>query len=150
MIGASAVVSNKQLLVFGGGATCFSMGTFWETGSFSVDLPDCIRANETTSNKITIQAAPVFMESSKVVAIGSKANNDATLQAEEQQPSIVPIPRVKVESSDEFEKVLKDGKPVVIEGLNLGECVKNWTPDHMVTAIGADKEVRNTDATFQQ
>lgn len=150
MIGAAATVNGQQqLMLFGGGATCFSMGTFWETGVFSVDYPHEIKENETKRTRHKTNCLPTFMESCKVIAMSSNTVNDAASQAQEQRPAIVPIPRIQTTSSAKFEQVLKDGRPVVIEGLNLGECTEKWTPNHMIDAVGADKEVRDTDTAIE-
>ncbi|KAF7546729.1 hypothetical protein G7Z17_g8218 [Cylindrodendrum hubeiense] len=51
------------------------------------------------------------------------------------------IPRVRLNSDSDFQEVLRNRKPVIIEGLNLGQCMENWTPEYMVQCLGEKKEV---------
>ena len=138
MIGASVVPTKNDLLVLGGGATCFSMGTFWETGLYSVKLPDYLTASESSAN---LDNFVTFLESHRVVGAPGDAKPQDGSKLHQNDVSTTTIPRVKATSSADFESHLKNGTPVIVEGLNLGGCVKKWTPEYMVDAVGADKEV---------
>lgn len=138
MIGASVVPRHKDLLILGGGATCFSMGTFWETGLYSIKLPEHLTASKDSAN---LDKAVTFLESHRVVGAPGDAKPYDSAQPQQDDVSITTIPRVKADSSADFENHLKNGKPVIVEGLNLGGCVEKWTPEYMVEAVGADKEV---------
>ena len=62
------------------------------------------------------------------------------------------IPRVRVISREQFDRILKAAKPAILEGLDFGPCVKDWTIDHLKQKIGADREVilKNPMFTFIQ
>lgn len=139
MVGASIVPREEDLLVLGGGATCFSMGTFWETGLYSVKLPEHLTVREGSAK---LDNSVTFLESHRVVgAPGDAKSQDGSQPHQKNDVPITTIPRVKADSSADFENHLKNGKPVIVEGLNLGGCVEKWSPEYMVDAVGADKEV---------
>lgn len=66
-----------------------------------------------------------------------KAQGDVVQTA----PPLVQVCRLKINSSDEFQTVLRAGSPAIIEGLNLGTCIKEWTPEGLKEKIGGDRKV---------
>jgi len=46
-----------------------------------------------------------------------------------------------LDSTDHFDKILADGKPVILEGLDLGPCLVKWDADYLVEKIGPSHEV---------
>ncbi|KAF4335043.1 leucine carboxyl methyltransferase 2 [Fusarium beomiforme] len=137
MIGSATVSSSSQLLVLGGGATCFSMGTFWDTGVYKIDLTDTI------SEMISIRPAnssPVslsYQDSPKL----THQITDIERHEPQAKASINSIARVKLQSKSDFEKLVQNRKPVIVEGLSLGDCINKWNPEYMVERVGAIKEV---------
>ncbi|KAK3905624.1 hypothetical protein C8A05DRAFT_12582 [Staphylotrichum tortipilum] len=138
-IGHSAVSTpDGNAVVVGGGATCFSMGTFWNKGVYSWRLPasgsDGAEVSQPTSqwaHEKTIDIIPV--QRSVPVAAKQQSTGGA--------PRITPIPRVKLETADDFASIVRKGQPVVLEGLDLGSCVSAWTPDYLVDKVGVDRKV---------
>ncbi|KAF4445976.1 leucine carboxyl methyltransferase 2 [Fusarium austroafricanum] len=137
MVGSAAVSSSSQLVILGGGATCFSMGTFWDTGTYTIDLTGVVQ--ETT---------PVWLTDNKAISISyqdsprlTHPTTDSELLGPELKSSVTSIAKVKLQSNSDFEKLVENRKPAVIEGLDLGGCVEKWNPDYMVEHVGATKEV---------
>lgn len=58
-----------------------------------------------------------------------------------QPAEIRPIPRVYVSSRESFEAIVRQGLPVVIEGLDIGACRSKWTMDYLAKQVG-DRKVR--------
>jgi tRNA wybutosine-synthesizing protein 4 len=138
MIGSSVLSSGRQFTVLGGGAVCFSMGSFWETRQWRFALPSGNDYQEPAPAHIWCK----FLESPKI--LGKSQDTDATPHSEEKGPTIVQIPTLKLTSNEQFRKLLQDGKPVVIKGLNIGVCLSNWTPEYMVEQVGREKQVSLT------
>ncbi|ODA82023.1 hypothetical protein RJ55_00528 [Drechmeria coniospora] len=141
MIGSSALPNGKNgLLVFGGGATCFSMGTFWETGVFSIALSN-LPWNDGKQSPLTVSldTAPRYVESRKVVGITNYADGEAKTTARKVVPE--KIPRVKLSQGMEFGEIIGCGKPVILEGLDLGHGGEGWTPELLVKCVGEQTEV---------
>ncbi|KAF9765970.1 tRNA methyltransferase ppm2 [Fusarium sp. DS 682] len=137
MIGSATVSSDSRLVVLGGGATCFSMGTFWDTGVYEIDLTDaisemtCIRPANGSPVPLSYQDSPKLTHQ--------------TIEIERHEPQfklcINSIERVKLQSNSDFAKLVQNRKPVIIEGLSLGGCVDKWNPEYMVERVGATKEI---------
>lgn len=45
------------------------------------------------------------------------------------------VPRVIVETADEFDRLMNKGRPFVIEGLDLGRCREEWTSSGLAKKI---------------
>lgn len=146
MIGSSAFLNGNGITVVGGGATCFSMGTYWETKTFQVSLPDKVlsvieRVDRTErSTEPTGPALCKYLESPRILP---GAGNELLREAPRGTATIIQIPRVKLEPDGcHFERLLREGKPAILEGLQLGECIEKWTENYMADRVGKDKEVR--------
>ncbi|KAK2612857.1 tRNA methyltransferase ppm2 [Conoideocrella luteorostrata] len=75
MIGSSILRANNSLVILGGGATCFSMGTFWETGASVVtfsNTPSHWKKSESTTEAFTQLQ---FVGSTKTVVAHECQNN---------------------------------------------------------------------------
>lgn len=138
MIGCSAVTSGERLIVVGGGATCFSMGTFWEIGSYAIDLP-VDPPNRHFGGTPGATDKVEYVESRKTIAY---QGDGATRQSLGTKATITSIPRMRLASEKDFQQVLQERKPVIIEGLSLGECVEKWQPGYMVERVGQQAQVR--------
>jgi tRNA wybutosine-synthesizing protein 4 len=140
LVGTSAAaVSDEEIILAGGGAVCFSMGSFWNTGHFSItpegkemrpwavaesQFPECInkadpqrpsQADGTGSTKKTVTRSAL--------------------------PPSIDITRIRIDSSGDFVKVLAASKPVIVENLDIGPCKDLWTIDYLKEKIGAEREV---------
>lgn len=138
MVGSSILTNGASLTVLGGGATCFSMGTYWETKPYQLQLPQDIIGNESLHFLGHREAMCKYLESPKVVP---RARNESAAHATTAKASITNIPRVTLKSKGDFERLLREGNPVVICGMDLGECSVKWTPEYMVDCVGKEKEV---------
>ncbi|KAI1419357.1 leucine carboxyl methyltransferase [Xylaria sp. FL1777] len=138
LVGASICLArHNRLLVMGGGATCFSMGTYWNEGCYTFDLGSLFCASPTTTprdplrfrNLIEVTDQP---QPTKDVYVGDIRSRQVT---------ILETPKVRVSTGDDFDKILRAGKPVVIEGGNLGTCVYKWTRAYLTENVGSQKKV---------
>lgn len=130
-------LADGRIVVIGGGATCFSMGTFWNKGVYTLYLDDqATKQGETTgwAHEKTIDIIP-----------GDRA---VPVQAGEAgKAQINPIPRRMIKTSEDFAKILRRGQPVVLERIDLGNCAQNWTLDYLAEKVGSDRKVRYTAAS---
>ena len=139
MIGSSIIPSRRGVAIVGGGATCFSMGTFWETGVYSITIPDQLRQHA-SGTASSCQASDIeYMQSHKVV---SSTNGDSRLSnVPAGKATTTAIPRMNISSEKTFDEALRDGRPVIIEGLDLGNCLQRWTAEYMIERVGERTEV---------
>lgn len=126
----SCAVSPDQVLLVGGGAVCFSFGTFWTEGTWTLNL-----AEEPIENNWKLDRKDI-----QPTAAGQKFSKPAKPQTFESTAKIT-IPRVKVESPADFQQILADARPVIIEGSDIGPCTELWTKDYLVNSVGSDRKV---------
>ncbi|KAM0364386.1 hypothetical protein HYE67_002616 [Fusarium culmorum] len=137
MVGSATVSSGSQLVIVGGGATCFSMGTFWDTGVYKIDLEGVI--SEMIPGR-TIHNKPVvvgYQNSPKL----TQPTTDGVHPGPQSNACITAIPKIKLQSKSDFEKLVQNRKPVIIEGLDLGGCVEKWNSEYVIQSVGETKEV---------
>jgi tRNA wybutosine-synthesizing protein 4 len=73
--------------------------------------------------------------------VGSKyaPNTSSALPCPVEKRTVVP--RVKIKCADDFHETLNAKKPVILDGLNLGECTKRWTTSYLKQQVGVDRQV---------
>lgn len=146
MIGSSIIPYDDYLLVMGGGATCFSMGTFWETAIYKVHVPGHILDSiyRTSRPCASSKSAPDFIGSRKFSNISATTISDdvGSLHRREHGIQVTPVPRIQLESAEQFQKILRDGKPIIFKSCNIGHCQSKWSPEFLVSQIGANEKVR--------
>lgn len=129
---------NDALVIMGGGATCFSMGTCWNRGCYTIPQ---IPANTTriTPRSDVSSGQWKFLQLLEVTE--EPPVGQAPVQSGQTHIAKVDIPRVRIDDKSSFIEVLKRGKPVVIEGNGPGICVKTWTPEYLTQKVGCDRKV---------
>lgn len=55
---------------------------------------------------------------------------------------MVAVERVRLNAALSFEAIVAIGRPVVLEGLDIGPCTSKWSLDHLASQIGQDRKVR--------
>ena len=145
LIGSSVVSTGTSLLILGGSAVCFSFGTFWNTGCYTVNTVD-------TSEEGGIQSPAQHLTDpwrfSHTVA-AALTGLPAEIPRLASVSSIVSIPRMRIRSSAEFGHILRSAKPVILEGLDIGPCTDIWTSRYLKEHIGAEREVSFTSMVFE-
>ncbi|KAI1139759.1 LCM-domain-containing protein [Hypoxylon sp. FL0543] len=138
LIGVSTALCDKgQIVIMGGGATCFSMGTFWNPGCYTLRY-----IFATPVPTIHYKNVRPWLLTQTVELTGEMERlNNSTSSSGKQSAIKVDIPRVRISTASAFLAVLKAAKPVVIEESELGSCVKTWSPDYIVDQLGFDREV---------
>ncbi|PYH96277.1 LCM-domain-containing protein [Aspergillus ellipticus CBS 707.79] len=127
---ASCAVDPNQVLVLGGGAVCFSFGTFWTEGTWLLKRADTTDENDWTLVPESVQTPKVEVPSAEPSNVSHQTTKDIT-----------PIPRVKIQTAAQFQQVLADGKPVIIEESDIGPCTELWTKEYLTNAVGRDRKV---------
>lgn len=126
-------IDESQVLILGGGAVCFSFGTFWTEGSWVLQS-----AESTATNDWTL--VPAAAHTPKAVASPDVPRAAGCSTASK----LSSIRRTRVETSEQFEQILADGKPVIIEGSDIGPCTELWTKEYLTDAVGSDCKVRQS------
>lgn len=136
LIGHCAFASKDSLIIFGGGAVCFSFGIYWNQCIWTLHL----QSNEQTSSwALDKNKEFIFSADSNEIQVQNPVQ--ATGLASKEGQAMEAIERTRVDSSKDFERRLQFSKPFIMEDLDLGPCVTEWTLDNLETKIGADREV---------
>ena len=123
---------DHELLIVGGGAVCFSFGTFWNAGSWTMPLRTVERLVspwKMLSNIETLDKVPQSHPLEDKIP---------------QEPQMKKVRELMFGQALEldFESLLQERQPGLLKGLELGPCVKLWTSDHMGEAVGLERAVR--------
>jgi len=130
LIGTTVVSLNENLLIAGGSAVCFSFGTFWNLGCYTL-MP--ISKSDAPSGIFT------FVQTIAPVPRMMKANDSAV---ESSNPcKMTTVPRVRVTSAADFSRILEAAVPVILEGMDIGPCQQKWTNDYLLKEVGPEREV---------
>ncbi len=113
------------------------MGTYWNEGCYALDLGSLLCASPTTTSRNPLK----FRNLVEVTDQPQPTKNVYAGDSRSQQVTITEIPKIRVSAEDVFEKILRAGKPVVIEGSNLGTCVNKWTGEYLTENVGSQRKV---------
>ncbi|KAG9232208.1 hypothetical protein BJ875DRAFT_467488 [Amylocarpus encephaloides] len=135
-IGMTAIQTDCGILIVGGSAVCFSFGTYWNKGAYSIKL---LAPGETPKPDLRVwsylQTHTTSLSKPKTVIASD------SLQTPRAFHEPLQIRRVKVRNPGEFQTIIRDGRPIILEGLDLGKCIEAWTPDGLKEKIGPSREV---------
>lgn len=126
----ACAVNPYQVLILGGGAVCFSFGTFWNEGTWM--LQD---ANSASENRW------LMIQESKPEERRIGAPQMPHHQHSADTKEIKPIPRIRISTSSEFQEIVAKATPVVIEGSDIGPCTELWSKEYLATKVGSDRKV---------
>jgi tRNA wybutosine-synthesizing protein 4 len=142
LIGSTVASAGDSLLVIGGSAVCFSFGTCWNKGCYTLHTPATISRSEKRSPKEDLKPSPECWKylhtiNTLVPVRSPKAPGQADLASR----SLINIPRVQIRSPAEFNQIMRAANPVIIGGLDLGACTSKWTAEYLKEKVGEDREV---------
>jgi tRNA wybutosine-synthesizing protein 4 len=130
----------------GGGAVCFSFGTFWNGGSFTLSLR-MMSSNEhpqSHDSQTILLETWRYLQTVELAPSGKSMNyvGGPSMLNGKQIFDLVSIQRTKISSADDFSALVSLAKPAILEDLDLGSCTKAWTSTYLKDHIGRDNEVR--------
>ncbi|KAF2855838.1 Clavaminate synthase-like protein [Plenodomus tracheiphilus IPT5] len=136
LVGMGAVaVSRNEVVVAGGGAVCFSMGSFWNE--------DPLTITSLAQGAKSWRCLPPHISGAAQATTGETAREKR--QGKTKKPttkiSITEIARVQVNTGEDFALLVAASKPAIIEGLDIGPCTNIWTLDYLKERIGLDREL---------
>ncbi|KAI0965966.1 leucine carboxyl methyltransferase [Xylaria arbuscula] len=138
LVGASiCLTGHNQILVMGGGATCFSMGTYWNEGCYTLDLGSSFSASPTITSRNLLK----FRYLIEITGLSQPVKNVHAGDIKSQQVTILEVPKIRISTENDFERVLKAGRPVIIEGSDLGTCIRSWTGAYLTEKVGSERKV---------
>ncbi|KAG5955287.1 hypothetical protein E4U57_003581 [Claviceps arundinis] len=139
MIGSSVLRVDNSIVVFGGGATCFSMGSYWQGGASTISIHNKpVHWMESWPPPIMDSVRPQLLCSRKFIGSTQMSLQRNSIEVE---ASITNIARTRLETPQQFQDILEAAVPVVIEKADFGDCVQKWTTTYMIDRVGHDTQV---------
>lgn len=84
-----------------------------------------------------------FSNSKGIVQVRSEFASEPSQRQPMQAPDTKEIKHVTLDGATaNFERIVSDGLPVVLKGLNIGPCVGRWTLGYVSEQLGEDRKVR--------
>lgn len=135
-VGIGATKADDKIVLVGGGAVCFSMGSFWNTKSYSLRL-DYEQEMSSASPEESCGKETTGMQTNGSQSIVEGSKPEIVSSA----PAIKQIGHTTVRTKEEFDAIVAAGQPVILTDLDIGPCVDLWTPEYLLSHIGADRPV---------
>ena len=130
----SVVVGDQEVLVLGGGAVCFSFGSFWNEEAWLIKprIKPLVNGWSILQSSDTNKRGKIATAEPEVID-----KTPANLS-----PAVVgSCERKYIDSSEQFDVIVASSKPYVLEGLDFGPCISKWTVDYLKKVVGPDREV---------
>jgi tRNA wybutosine-synthesizing protein 4 len=153
LVGVGAVsISPGEIVLAGGGAVCFSMGSYWNEDPITI-LPGIAQGAKSWRRVVPSQTSGTAGTAGTAGTEGTAQANTAetTLSDRRGRAGVekrlttaartTEIARVHIQSSDDFGKLTALSKPAIIEGLNIGPCTDLWTLDYLKEKLGPEREL---------
>jgi tRNA wybutosine-synthesizing protein 4 len=140
LIGVSVKDAGDSFLVAGGSAVCFSFGTFWNRGCYTISTrqEDCDHRGPTS-----VSIAPVrpWRLVDSVAAALPVLNLERIHPTDTSSQRLVVVSRAQINSPEQFDQVLQNAQPVILSQLNIGSCTSKWTTEYLKAKIGNERQV---------
>ncbi|KAJ4989151.1 leucine carboxyl methyltransferase [Stagonosporopsis vannaccii] len=139
LVGAGiSAVSRNDVVIAGGGAVCFSMGSFWNEHfltltSFEGEPESWIPLQPQATGSATTDSKPDNVNKHKV----QKQSSKKVIQG----PKSKGVPRMQLQTPEDFAALVAISKPAIITGLDIGSCPGLWTLEYLEEKLGPDREL---------
>lgn len=135
LIGSTAVAADDTLIITGGSCVCFSFGSWWNGGCFTLSSHTPSSSNTAGTPEPT-DPAWYYLHT-----IDAEPLTKFPASTVYNPPGLVSIPRKRVASPTDFMQILNSAKPIILENLDIGECTSKWTSEYLQEHIGQDREI---------
>ncbi len=135
LVGCTVLNHGGNTYILGGGAVCFSFGAHQNEGLWVLEDPRSpiespLRLMDKNVPSSTLTQAPFTLP------VGDSSDSHYPR-------AISLVPRLSLEYAGDFQRVLNEGRPVILEGLQVGSCTQKWTPEYMKEQVGVDRQVNS-------
>ena len=142
LVGHSTFTSHNFVTIVGGGAVCFSFGTYWNTGIITLSTSNVPGFSAKKLNRWERES------SLRKQHVDNSINECISAQHFPMHSNTMAIAKIRLRSSKDFEEVLNQRLPIVFTATDLGRCTREWTLDTLKAKIGRDRivghEIDNT------
>lgn len=132
LVGHSSLSFHDNVVIIGGGAVCFSFGTYWNHCVDTLSIDEGERC-------IVLPLAARKLDQLPKHDVRKDVDSRVSSAAAPTIPLMVNSERIG--SAQDFDCVLGQGRPVVVHHNHLGSCTSCWTVDSLKEKIGPDRAV---------
>jgi tRNA wybutosine-synthesizing protein 4 len=134
-----AAISRDEIVIAGGGAVCFAMGSFWNEAVLSVTR----KMTEETRpwRPLSVQADDKAQSKPTDDPRKEKRKSQQNKTKKSTSPRTKNVPRVQLHSKDGFSALCAAAKPAIIEGSDLGPCSDLWTAEYLQAKLDTSLEI---------
>ena len=137
LVGHSVSESCGSVIIIGGGANCFSFGTYWNQVVCTLQTGIDERPNWRLDNHRENEPGEVHPKERD----GVKRSRFTEMSMAD-AVSRNPVRCICVETARDFERIVNNSRPVHMEGMDLGSCLVEWSFDALKVKMGKDRLVR--------
>ncbi|KAL8732477.1 MAG: hypothetical protein Q9166_002691 [cf. Caloplaca sp. 2 TL-2023] len=151
LIGHAVYAAGNTLLIVGGGAVCFSfgqsnsrisqqcrrgiltrIGAHWNTNTWTINFSIKGRHESPAQRYIPEMTGPP----NEYAALASHTRSpEPVFRGVGTESMAEEVRRINIESAEDFDQLMNEGRPFVMEGLDLGTCTKQWTVQELLKKI---------------
>ena len=152
-VGTQITDVDGGLIVLGGGANCFSFGTYWNKPSILTDSPEAslrcgwhllsTQRPDSSAGQWDLAeraAAPQQMHQQP----NGHVSHIPPAQSDLRLPEPTSIQRRSLAQGVDFEQYVNEGRPTVFSEGDIGPCTDMWNNNYLKEAIGLDRRVVGT------
>lgn len=140
LIGSTAVIAGESLVIMGGSAVCFSFGTFWTKGSYTIPI-STLETRKSDEGDLGVSRKAWTLQ--RTITAQNPASNMGPISPTG-PVSMSSVARVNLGTALHFSQVLQAGIPVIFEKSDIGLCVTNWSTEYLKLKVGPGREVSIT------
>ena len=140
LVGAgTTVVSRNEIVMAGGGAVCFSMGSFWNEHHLTITPYETQGAKQW--HAVSPQADSVVPAKSNSTERDERRVQPKKGKKATKGPKSKDVPCVQLHTPEDFTALVATSKPAIITGLDFGPCTELWTLEYLESKLGSDREL---------
>jgi tRNA wybutosine-synthesizing protein 4 len=157
-VGSAITDVDGGLIVLGGGATCFSFGTYWNRPTILTDdpeaslrcgwhllstqRPDSSHAYGDLVDRTIQQQQQQEKHKTLVPSMGAtNGHSGHSMEPQLRLPNPVQIGRRSLALGVDFERFVEEGQPIIFSDGDIGPCTTMWDVNYLKESIGHDSKV---------
>ena len=127
LVGHNSLEFSDTVAIIGGGAVCFSFGTFWNESMIAISDSD---QTPRPFFEVNPQELDRLIEQGTTANIIREPLSGCTILRDDQ-----------IRSPQDFDQILDKGRPVIMRNMAMGSCMTDWTLPNLIAKIGGDRVI---------